>query len=190
MGRLISTLEDWDKALFQVINGAHNSFFDFLMPWISDKYVWIPLYALILFWMYKDSKIPIWQILISIIVLITVSDQLASGILKPWVERLRPCYDPELKSTIQLLKGCGGQYGFALSHSSNSFAIAIFTWLLLRDKKPLIWLLIIWASVVAYSRVYLGVHYLGDILAGAIIGIGAGYFVYFILKILNRSKSG
>ncbi|WP_420386119.1 phosphatase PAP2 family protein [Roseivirga sp.] len=185
---MIKTLETWDKALFQILNGAHNSFFDALMPWISNKYVWIPLYALLLFYMIRKSGYPAWQIIIGIIALIFISDQLASGVLKPWVERLRPCYDPDLEGNVHLLKGCGGQYGFASSHSSNSFAIAMFCWLLLRDSIKHIWLLFIWATVVAYSRVYLGVHFPGDIIVGALIGLLSGIVVNFALKKLKRAN--
>jgi len=185
---MIDRLEQWDKALFKFLNGAHNDLLDFLMPWISDKWIWIPLYALLIYLLVKHEKGNLIFTLIGIGVLILISDQMASGILKPWVGRLRPCYDPALADSVHLLKGCGGQYGFASSHASNSFAVAIFCWLLLRDHVKYIGLLIPWAALVAYSRVYLGVHFPGDIIVGGLIGIGAAYFVFFLKSRLERLK--
>ncbi len=179
---MLEKLEQWDKDLFLLLNGAHNSFFDFLMPWISNKYVWIPLYLLLLYWMFKQNKGKELYILLSIGLMILISDQLASGILKPTIERLRPCYDPEISSQVHLLKGCGGQYGFASSHASNSFAIAFFCWLLLKDHLRYIWLLIPWAILIAYSRIYLGVHYPGDVIVGGLIGILSAILIYGIYK--------
>ena len=177
---MLEKLEDWDKALFLFLNGANNDFFDFLMPWISNKYVWIPLYALLLYWLIKTNQTKTLYILVSLGLLIFISDQLASGFLKPTVERFRPCYDPEIKDQVHLLKGCGGSYGFASSHASNSFAIAFFCWLMLRKHFKYIWLLLPWAGLIAYSRIYLGVHFPGDVVMGAIIGLGAAFFVKFI----------
>jgi len=182
---MIETLESWDKSLFKLLNGTHSEILDAVMPWISNKYVWIPLYALLLYFLIKHSGLAAWQVIVGVIFLILISDQVASGILKPWAERLRPCYDPELEEQVHLLKGCGGRFGFASSHASNSFAIAMFCWLLLKDSIRHTWLLFIWAAVVAYSRVYLGVHFPGDILVGAIIGIFSALIVKFLL---NRLK--
>lgn len=179
---MIDRLEQWDKSLFRLLNGAHNDLFDFIMPWISNKYVWIPLYAILLYWLIRHAKLPVWQTLASIVILIIISDQVASGILKPWIERLRPCYDPELTDSVHLLKGCGGSYGFASSHASNSFAVAIFCWLMLKQHLKYIWLLIPWAILIAYSRIYLGVHFPGDVIVGALIGIGAAYLIMFVNK--------
>ncbi|OEK05164.1 phosphatase PAP2 family protein [Roseivirga misakiensis] len=185
---MIEQLEQWDKSLFKLLNGAHNDVFDFLMPLISNKWVWIPLYALLLYLLYKHKKGHIAITLVSITALVFISDQVASGILKPWVGRLRPCYDPSLSESVHLLKGCGGQYGFASSHASNSFAVAFFCWILLRDHVKYSWLLIPWAGLVAYSRVYLGVHFPGDIIVGAIIGILAAYLVIWLKQKVHQLK--
>ena len=189
---MITQLEQWDKFLFKLFNGIHNELFDLLMAWISNKWIWMPLYAILLYWLFRYHSAPFVLTVTGIILLILISDQTASGILKPWIQRLRPCYDPELEGYIHIVNGCGGPYGFASSHASNSFAIAFFCWYLLKKQLKYIWLLIPWASLVAYSRIYLGVHFPGDIIAGALIGIGSASLVVYLLRVgesLIRDKA-
>ena len=185
---IIETLEKWDKEFFLFLNGSNNSFLDFLMPWISNKYVWIPLYAILLYWLIRTNQTKTLYILISLGLLIFISDQMASGFLKPTVGRFRPCYDPEIQEQVHLLKYCGGKFGFASSHASNSFAIAFFCWMMLRKHLKYIWLLLPWAATVAYSRIYLGVHFPGDVIVGAIIGLGAAFLVKFIFDKIPELK--
>lgn len=186
---MIKKLEAWDQALFKLLNGAHNAALDILMPWISDKYIWIPLYAILLFGFIKYSGYPWWQVVLATMLLITMSDQIASGFLKPAVERLRPCYEPALEGMVHLLKGCGGSYGFASSHASNSFAVAFFAMFILSTKWKWTKWLILWAAVVAYSRIYLGVHYPGDVITGALIGWFAAFISQFLLRKFGSLKN-
>lgn len=186
---MIDQLEQWDKSFFLWINEGHNSYADQLMIWVSNKYFWIPLYLLLLFWLFKYNK-HYFRLAISLGLLILISDQVASGILKPWIGRLRPCYDPSISNLVHAPDGCGGQFGFASSHASNMFAVATFCWLTLRKHLKYIGLLFIWAALIAYSRVYLGVHFPGDIIAGALIGIMAGYISFaFFNKMKQFQKS-
>ena len=103
---MIDQLEKWDKELFRIINGAHNGFGDFIMTWASNKFVWIPLYIFLLYWLFKYKKNYGWMAL-SLGLLILISDQMASGFLKPWVARLRPCHDPEIMSWAHIPDGLG-----------------------------------------------------------------------------------
>ena len=118
--------------------------------------------------------------LLAFALLITLADQSASGFFKPFFERLRPCHQPGIQEFVHTLKHCGGQYGFASSHASNTFALGIFMWLLYRNLYGQ--LMILWAVLVSYSRIYAGVHYPGDIIMGAILGLISALIVYYLYK--------
>jgi undecaprenyl-diphosphatase len=177
-------LQDIDKSLFLFLNSLHNSTFDFLMYWISVKWLWIPLYALLLYLIIREYKWKSLLILLFVAILITMSDQLSVHLFKNTVERLRPCHNPEIMDMVHLVNDhCGGLYGFISSHAANSFALAVFLIGFLGKKYKYFTLLILfWAAIVSYSRVYLGVHYPGDIIAGGIFGAILGY----TLKILYQ----
>ena len=176
-----------DRQLFLFLNTLGNTSFDYFWLLISNKWIWIPLYATFLFILAKSFKFKsVLFILIFIAVGITISDQLA-GIFKVTVERLRPCHDPTLISIMRTVE-CGGKFGFYSSHSSNSFFLASFLSILLKKKFGWFpYFLFVWAIVVSYSRIYLGVHFPFDIAMGALVGfLLGGFFATLAQRIIQK----
>jgi undecaprenyl-diphosphatase len=170
-----------DQELFLFLNGLHADWLDPIMWWISDKLIWIPLYFLILVLIVRKYQWRSVGILLSVAILIAASDQISVW-FKVTVERARPTHTEGLREQIHYLNDYfGGPYGFVSSHASNSFAIATFTSLFLSPfyKNYRIYAFI-WAALVSYSRIYLGVHFPGDIIAGALLGVILAHLVYFL----------
>ncbi|MEK0422878.1 MAG: hypothetical protein RLZ95_788 [Bacteroidota bacterium] len=168
-----------DKALFSMINGEWTcSFFDKIMPWVRTSNNWFPLYILLLgFIIYKWKK-NAWKWILLAAINVTLTDQISSSIFKPLFQRVRPCLDPVLmhKSRL-LLEHCSGGFSFTSSHAANHFGIALFIIITLQPLfKNYRFIFLIWAAVIAYAQVYVGVHYPLDILGGTIIGILVGYY--------------
>lgn len=176
---MLESLIELDKEIFFFLNGLHTPWLDSIMFFISEKLVWIPFYAWILYLIIKQYrwKAIIW--LLGIGLAITAADQILSGFMKPFFERYRPSRDPELQGLVHIVNGyTGGRYGFASSHAGNVFALATFLFLLFRHKYSWIGWMFLWAAIVSYSRIYLGVHYPGDIITGALIGSLMGWVFY------------
>jgi len=187
---MIETLKYWDTELFLFLNGKHNDFWDFIMYWASDKLIWIPLYIFFMYLLIKHYKKDTIWILISIAVLITVSDQV-SVLFKNMIMRLRPCHEPALEGLVHLVKNkCGGEFGFFSSHASNHFALAAFLSFLLGKKiKYFSFSIFLWAAFISYTRIYLGVHYPGDVIAGIIAGCGLGIIMAEIYSFFSRYRT-
>jgi undecaprenyl-diphosphatase len=160
----------WDESVFKLINEAHSDALDSMMIFISNKYAWIPLYAVLIWKIYQANQKAIKAALVYITLAILWADQISSSLLKPLVKRLRPSHVEAFQSWIHTPNGAGGLYGFCSSHAANSFAIAVCFYLLTKNKAISI-LLLIWAGMVSYSRVYLGVHYPLDVITGAFVGL-------------------
>jgi undecaprenyl-diphosphatase len=180
---MIEKIKNLDTHLFLYLNGKHNSFFDSIMYWASDKLFWLPFYLFIVFIIIREFKKKSIYVLLAIGLLITICDQTASHLIKKIVKRLRPSHEPSLQNLIHLSQaGPGGQYGFISSHSANAFGLATFLILLLPSKYN--WLKIVlafWAILVAYSRIYNGVHYPSDVIVAMFLGIIYGFLIRFIL---------
>lgn len=177
---MLEILNNIDHDLFIFLNGLNNDFFDVIMQYISGKLTWIPLYAFLLYLVIRKHKWKALWFVLFVIVLITISDQ-TSLFFKHHFERLRPCHDPELESMVHYFR-CGGKYSFFSAHASNTFALASFVFLSFRERKYLYLriIFIVFASLNAYSRVYLGVHFPGDVLFGAFMGIIIGSALGFL----------
>jgi len=183
---MIEFLKDIDTQLFLFLNGIHSPFGDFVMYWLSHRFIWIPLYAFLLFLLARHYKWKAAILLLLVVLLITISDQASVHLFKNVFQRLRPCHEPALEGMVYTLGRCGGQFGFISSHASNSFALSVFMALLLWNKvRTMAIIMLIWSSMVSYSRVYLGVHYPGDILAGGIVGSLEAFMVFGIWKVIK-----
>jgi len=181
-------LNDLDHQLFLFLNGLHVGWLDPVMTFISSETGWLPFYAVLVFLVFKKYRWEGLWVLLGVAVLITCSDQLSSHVFKPVFQRLRPCHDPLIQDLVHLPYGhCGGQYGFISSHACNTFALATFIWLTMRKfYKNIGWLMFCWAAVVSYSRIYMGVHFPGDVICGAavgmVLGLGIGYLVNIVIS--------
>lgn len=182
---LISEISQCDTRLFLFLNRIHTQFFDQLMFSISQhNWIWTPFYCLILWLIIQKYGIRCWLVIVLIILLIAVSDQISSSVLKELTHRLRPTYNPMLLGLVHTVNNYfGGKYGFVSSHASNSFATACFISLVL-NKRYVTLALFSWSSIISYSRIYLGVHYPGDVLGGILLGISCALFFYWIAKII------
>ena len=179
---MIEYLNRLDTDLFLFLNGFHSPFWDRVMWFVSGKLEWLPLNIILAGWLIYKFRWKAVLVFIFTALLITASDQLSVKMFKEVFHRLRPCRNEEIMDLVYIVNGyCAGKYSFVSSHAANSFALAAFTSLILKNRAYS-WFIYSWAAVVSYSRIYLGVHYPGDVLGGAVLGIVVGLLVYWLYK--------
>ena len=186
---MLEQLLDWDVTLFLYLNGLGTSFFDPFWMFVTHKATNFAVYLVLLFWFYrfKGSKQTLF-LLLSVGALILVTDQV-TNLFKYGFERLRPCHDPEVQNVMRLVKSsCGGLYSYFSGHASNSFALATYFSILFFKRFPkLKIILFLIAACIAYSRVYIGVHFPLDIVSGALFGtLWALCFYWISSRVFDR----
>ena len=185
----ISTISELDKDLLLTLNGSDSIFWDGCMKVYTTMWIWIPLILMLVYVLVKNNTLKnFFTLLLFIGVVVGLTDTISSGICKPFFERWRPTNDPLLMYFVDVTDDIrGGDYGFTSSHAANSFGIATFLILLIKNKALTI-SLIIWASMNAFTRIYLGVHYPGDIIAGTFTGITVGWCVHKLYIFVQKRQ--
>lgn len=181
---LLSMLKAMDTMVFLTVNSHHNAYFDSVMWLVSGKLIWVPMYVSLFFVLLKNySYKVVFAILLAIGVVILFTDSFTAQVIRPWVCRLRPSnLDNPMSSMVHVVDGYrGGAYGFPSNHASNTWGLAFFITFLFRRYK-LTFFFFLWALLVCYSRMYLGVHYFGDLLIGALLALAGASTVFYVFR--------
>lgn len=187
----MEALQQFDAGIFTAINSWHVAYFDNFMWLVTKIGTWIPMILVLLYFLYFKKG---WRrtitLLLAVALVILIADQVSASIIKPLVERARPSHNPDLEATIHIVNGYrGGAYGFVSSHAANCFGIALFLAFVFKNRA-FTWTMVAWAALMCYSRIYLGVHYPGDIVCGALLGVIAAWIGYKALQWFSLKNPG
>jgi len=171
-----------DKSLLLSWNGSDSLFLDGFMWMYSSTLMWVPLALYLLFLFFSNNDIRNVIVLVLLVALLFVaSDRISSGLIKPFFLRLRPTHDPEIGTLVDTVHNYrGGMYGFISSHSATALLFKNYAYSLV---------MLLWALLLGYSRIYLGVHFPGDVFCGALLGIALGVIFYHIYQFLSSKLS-
>lgn len=173
-----------DQQLFYFLHhDLANPFLDTVLPYWRAKESWVPVYLLAAYLLWKEYRFDGLKLLGLIAIVIVLSDQLTSSVIKPLVGRARPCYTDIFTGQLRELVGCGGHDSFPSSHAANHFALATvlaLTWL--KNRPGWIWTVMLWAASISIAQVYVAKHYPLDILVGGLLGAAIGALAVYIAK--------
>lgn len=191
----VENILPYERDFFLWMNNSHTEFWDVFMTLFSGKLIWLPLVITLAGVLIYKTK---WKeaiiVVLAMVLLATLCDQLSASVIKPFFSRFRPSHHPDFREWVVIVDGYrGGRYGFISSHATNGFGMAVFTSLLFRYRYLTI-SIFAWAIINSYSRIYLGVHFISDIIGGMIVGSLLGFLVYYLYlfarqKILKIEKS-
>jgi len=183
---MIEYLNDIDTTALLAVNGMHDVFQDAFWWMVTAKWSTLLLLVALLWIVLHQNRRHALLVLVMLALAVLVADQVSSGIIKHLVERLRPTHDPSLGSAVHVINGYrGGMYGFVSSHAANFFAASTFISLIMR-RRWVTFSLFTWSLLQCYSRIYLGVHYPGDIMGGIIVGVLAGLLMWALARWIHR----
>jgi undecaprenyl-diphosphatase len=176
----------WEKNLFFSLNGSDSAFWDYFFYGYSYMWTWLPFYACFLFFfIYKRNWRESLFVILAFVLLIALCDQITSGFCKPFFHRFRPTHHPDFQEQVKTVMDYrGGLYGFISGHAANAFGFAVFSARLFKNKL-FTWTILLFAFINGYSRIYLGVHFISDVVAGILVGALLGECVY---RLYNWSR--
>ncbi len=187
MKEFVESLLSYERELFFMLNGSDSVFLDNIMWIVSRSKVWILFYLFVaLFLFYKTLKKEAALTLVLFGLTMVLCDQFSSGLIKPFFERLRPSHHPDFKDLVDIVReNRGGGFSFISGHATNSFGFAVFLSLIFRNR----WLTgvaLVWATVISYSRIYLGVHFISDVVGGMLAGTLIAMIMYTLLIAIRK----
>lgn len=184
---MLEKLNALDHRWFISLNGNSPETLDGFMRLMSATWIWFPVVGLIIFLLIKRDRKSGLLLTGMLLLTLLLTEQMSLQLFKDVIQRLRPCYDPSLEGQVRLVADrCGGSFGFVSTHATNAFGIISFAALALR-KNWFTWAGFLWAAVVSYSRIHLGVHFPGDIICGALLGLITGFLIFVLSKKLLKS---
>lgn len=182
--QIVGSLKEADKALFYLINYKLSfTGLDQVMLLLRNQFTWVPLYLFFLLFFYFNCRKYLLPIVALSLVTFALTDFTSASLLKPLVGRLRPCHDTTLQFSLNNLAGCGGIYGMPSTHAANHFGLATFWFSVIKNTIDQKWFwLFLWASIICYAQVYVGVHFPGDVIIGAFLGLTIASITSYIFR--------